>query len=115
MSAHVLTGLRALYVGKPTLFPQELVNDLVILGNGNWLSDGELGFWYFVHALRGCVVGLSGGKKAEWDDASFRSGGDKTDWVGHGHRRAFANSAAVVRFRTQVRTRTWTDGTQVRS
>jgi hypothetical protein len=46
MSARVLTGLRALYVGKPTLFPEELVNDLVILGNGNCLSDGELGFYF---------------------------------------------------------------------
>ena len=46
MSARVLTGWRALYVDKPTHFPQELVNDLVILGNGNCPSDGELGFYY---------------------------------------------------------------------
>ena len=44
-------------------------------------------------------MGLSGGKKAEWDDASnvgFRTGDDKPDWVGHGHRRACGRWSAGI-------------------
>lgn len=39
-------GIKALYVGEPTLFPQELVDDSVIFWNRHHLSDGGPGFHF---------------------------------------------------------------------
>jgi len=62
-------------MGKPTLLPQELVNDAIVLRNRHCLKPWEALIscqkGTLVQAFGGCGMGLGGstGKKAECDDA----------------------------------------------